>query len=107
MAAQGEMRESVLYRTMESPVGQLRLAGRLQHLRMVDQTYEPDRTDWLRDDTAFADAVAQLEEYFGGQRRDFDIELDFGGTPFQRRVWTALTTIPYGETRTYGQIARQ
>jgi len=104
------MRESVLYRTMESPVGQLTLAGRagrLQHLRMVDQTYEPDRTDWLRDDTAFADAVAQLEEYFSGQRRDFDIELDFGGTPFQRRVWTALTTIPYGETRTYGQIARQ
>ena len=100
----------MLYRTMESPVGQLTLAGRagrLQHLRMVDQTYEPDRTDWLRDDTAFADAVAQLEEYFSGQRRDFDIELDFGGTPFQRRVWTALTTIPYGETRTYGQIARQ
>ncbi len=100
----------VRYRTMESPVGRLTLAGdggRLQHLRMVDQTYEPDRVDWQLDNSAFADAVTQLEEYFRGERREFELELDFGGTGFQRRVWTALLTIPYGETRSYGQIARQ
>lgn len=100
----------VQYRTMESPVGLLTLAGRagrLQHLRMVDQTYEPDRADWQHDDSAFGDAVSQLQEYFSGRRREFDLDLEFGGTAFQQRVWTALTTIPYGETRSYGEIARQ
>lgn len=100
----------VRYRTLESPVGTLTLAGttgRLKHLRMVDQTYEPDRTDWEPDDTAFADAVMQLEQYFDGERTQFELELDLVGTAFQRRVWSALLTIPYGETRTYGQIAAQ
>src|SRR5688572_28026668 len=49
----------------------------------------------------------QLREYFAGQRRSFELELDFRGTDFQRRVWAALLQIPYGETRTYGQIAEQ
>ncbi len=102
--------EIVHYRTMDSPVGALTLAGtagRLQHLRMTDQTYEPSRVDWQHDETAFPDAVAQLEEYFAGGRREFDLELDLAGTPFQRRVWEALLTIPYGETRSYGEIAAQ
>lgn len=100
----------VHYRTMESPVGLLTLAGRtgrLQHLRMVDQTYEPDRADWQPDQSAFPEAVAQLQEYFDGMRQEFDLPLDLLGTPFQRRVWAALLTIPYGQTRTYGEIARQ
>lgn len=104
------MSDDVRYRTMDSPVGILTLAGRdgrLRHLRMTDQTYEPDRSDWLRDDEAFGDAVAQLEEYFRGERQDFDLGLDLVGTAFQRRVWEALLTIPYGETRSYGEIARQ
>jgi len=49
----------------------------------------------------------QLREYFAGERRVFDLKLDFAGTEFQRKVWTALLTIPFGETRTYGQIAQQ
>lgn len=100
--------DSVRYRTMDSPVGMLTLAGagdRLQHLRMVDQTYEPSREGWDPDDEAFADAVAQLEEYFRGERVDFDLELEMVGTVFQRKVWEALRTIPYGETRSYGEIA--
>lgn len=102
--------ESVLYRTVDSPVGQLTLAGtagRLRHLRMVDQTYEPNRAGWEPDDTAFAGAVGQLEEYFRGERTEFELELELVGTEFQRRVWAALLTIPYGETRSYGQIAAQ
>ena len=98
------------YRTVDSPVGLLTLAGtgdRLRHLRMVDQTYEPDRGGWERDDSAFGQAAIQLEEYFSGTRREFDLDLDLVGTPFQRRVWEALLTIPYGETRSYGHIARQ
>jgi methylated-DNA-[protein]-cysteine S-methyltransferase len=102
------------FRPMDSPVGPLTLAGqdgRLMHLRMVDQTYEPSHGGWERDDTAFPEAVEQLKAYFAGERRDFDLELelelDLVGTNFQRRVWEALLTIPYGETRSYGQIAEQ
>ncbi|WP_273735601.1 methylated-DNA--[protein]-cysteine S-methyltransferase [Mycolicibacterium septicum] len=98
------------YRTMDSPVGLLTLAGRdgkLMHLRMVDQTYEPNREGWEADDTAFSDAADQLSAYFAGERTEFDLELDMVGTQFQRRVWEALQTIPYGETCSYGEIARQ
>lgn len=101
---------TVRYRTVESPVGLLTLAGvdgRVRHLRMVDQTYEPDRGDWQPDDSAFPEAVEQLEAYFAGRLTEFQLELDLVGTGFQRRVWEALLTIPYGETRSYGEIARQ
>jgi methylated-DNA-[protein]-cysteine S-methyltransferase len=97
-------------RTVDSPVGPLTLAGRdgrLRHLRMVDQTYEPSHNGWEDDDSAFDDAAAQLAAYFAGDLLDFDLELDLVGTDFQRRVWAALLTIPYGETRTYGEIARE
>ena len=98
------------YRTIDSPIGPLALAchGRvLTNLRMLNQTYEPDRADWVRDDQAFPDAVDQLDAYFAGKRTDFDLELGLVGSEFQRRVWQALLTIPYGETRSYGQIAEQ
>jgi methylated-DNA-[protein]-cysteine S-methyltransferase len=98
------------FRTMDNPVGPLTLAGqdgRLMHLRMVDQTCEPSHGGWERDDIAFPEAVEQLKAYFAGERREFDLELEPVGTNFQRRVWEALLTIPYGETRSYGQIAEQ
>ncbi len=98
------------YRTVDSPIGPLTLAGHgstLTNLRMVDQTHEPNRAGWTRDPGAFHDAVAQLEAYFAGQLADFDIDLELQGTEFQRQVWKALLTIPYGQTRSYGQIAEQ
>lgn len=99
------------YRTIDSPVGPLTLAGvgsTLMHLRMTDQTHEPDRTQWQPAPAgAFAGAVEQLYEYFSGQLTEFDVDLDLAGTDFQRRVWAALRTIPYGETRSYGEIAAQ
>ena len=98
------------YRTIDSPIGPLTLAGEgpvLTHLRMVDQTYEPDRAGWVHDDHAFDDAVQQLEAYFAGHLRDFELRLEMAGTEFQRKVWDALRTIPYGETRTYAEIAGQ
>jgi methylated-DNA-[protein]-cysteine S-methyltransferase len=52
-------------------------------------------------------AVSQLREYFSGRRRQFDLPLDFQGTAFQKQVWQALLTIPFGETRSYGQVATQ
>jgi len=98
------------YRTIDSPIGPLTLAGDggvLTNLRMVDQTYEPDRADWVLDDSAFPDAVDQLAAYFAGELKEFDLELEMSGTEFQRKVWGALRTIPYGETRSYGEIAEQ
>jgi methylated-DNA-[protein]-cysteine S-methyltransferase len=98
------------YRTIDSPIGPLTLAGDgsvLKNLRMVDQTYEPDRADWVPDVGAFPDAVEQLHAYFAGDLHEFDVRLEITGTAFQRRVWTALRTIPYGETRSYGEIAAQ
>ena len=102
--------DATCYRTMDSPVGLLTLAGmggRLQHLRMVDQTYEPNRADWQLDESAFADTVEQLDEYFRGTRYEFDVDLDLVGTAVQKNVWEALLTIPYGETRSYAEIASQ
>ncbi|MGV0994214.1 MAG: methylated-DNA--[protein]-cysteine S-methyltransferase [Mycobacterium sp.] len=99
------------YRTIDSPVGPLTLAGHgstLMHLRMADQTHEPDRSNWAPAGTdAFADAVEQLDAYFAGSLTEFDVDLELVGTEFQRRVWAALQTIPYGETRSYGEIAEQ
>ena len=100
----------IRYRTVDSRIGPLTLAGAgsaLGHLRMVDQTHEPDRDDWVRDDTAFPDAVEQLHAYFAGTLTTFDLDLDMRGTAFQRRVWAALQRIPYGQTASYGEIARQ
>jgi len=62
-----------------------------------------------RDDThpLLVTARTQLEEYFAGDRREFDLPLRPAGTPFQQRVWTALCTVPFGHTVTYGEIARR
>ena len=101
---------AIQFRSVDRPVGLLTLAGcdgRLMHLRMVDQTYEPSRDGWKSDTAAFPDAVEQLESYFSGELFDFDLELNMVGTQFQRNVWEALLTIPYGETRSYGEIAAQ
>ncbi|KJX75328.1 methylated-DNA--[protein]-cysteine S-methyltransferase [Mycobacterium lepromatosis] len=97
-------------RIVDSPIGPLALAGYssvLTNLRMVDHTYEPSRVGWLPEDDAFAEAVSQLDAYFSGELNEFAIELDLRGTEFQQRVWRALKTIPYGETRSYGEIAKQ
>lgn len=98
------------YRTIDSPIGQLTLAGQdevLTMLRMVDQTYEPSRIGWAPNPGAFSEAVEQLSAYFAGELTEFDFEYDLRGSEFQRRVWKALVTIPYGETRSYGKIAEQ
>jgi methylated-DNA-[protein]-cysteine S-methyltransferase len=98
------------YRMIDSPIGPLTLAGDgrvLTNLRMVDQSYEPDRADWTPDDSAFPEAADQLDAYFAGELKEFELRLDMAGTHFQRKVWNALRTIPYGETRSYGEVAEQ
>jgi methylated-DNA-[protein]-cysteine S-methyltransferase len=99
------------YATIPSPIGDLLLAGDdgvLRHLWMLGGRHPVvPRADWVEDPAAFAAPIRQLGEYFAGERRTFEIELDLGGTPFQRRVWNALREIPYGETRSYGEQANR
>jgi len=61
--------------------------------------------DWIEDRSRFQGLLDQLEDYFAGRRKTFDLAFEANGTPFQKRVWAALLTIGYGETRTYQQIA--
>jgi methylated-DNA-[protein]-cysteine S-methyltransferase len=102
---------TVHYRTVSSPIGDLTLAGvgsTLTHLLMAEQSHSPQRTHWkLAGDDAFGDVAQQLDAYFAGSLRKFDVDLRLVGTEFQCRVWAALQTIPFGETRSYGQIAEQ
>ena len=105
-----DVMDKVRFSTMDSPIGPLTLAGTgsaLTHLRMAGHAHEPDRTDCVSEDGALADVAEQLEAYFAGSLTEFDLEVRLIGTEFQRRVWAALQTIPYGETRSYGQIAEQ
>jgi len=92
----------------DSPIGRLRLAGDDEGLKQLDLD-PPDAATlpagWRADPAAFDAARRQLDEYFAGRRRVFDLRLAARGTPFQQAVWCAVAAIPYGETRTYGQIA--
>ena len=101
--------------TMESPVGELRLVAGERGLRAILWGVEDiariasiDGEDLIEGSTPILDmAVVQLEEYFAGTRREFDLPLDPVGTPFQQSAWTVLRTIPYGRTISYGQQAKQ
>jgi methylated-DNA-[protein]-cysteine S-methyltransferase len=90
----------------ESPVGILTLVGTESHLVALQF---PGRfaTPPQGDPGALAQAVAQLDEYFAGERRTFELDLRLKGTEFQQRVWAALREIPYGKTTSYGAIARR
>jgi len=98
------------YRMVDSPVGMLTLAGSdgaLGHVVLEHAAHPPrDRSRWVEEPTAFGEVIAQLEEYFAGERTGFDLVLRPEGTVFQRKVWDSLSRIPYGETRTYGEIAQ-
>lgn len=96
--------------SMDSPIGVLTLTGSegiLTGLHMHDQRHAPPHLDaWQRDDVMFKDVIAQLHAYFDGSLREFDVPLVLSGTEFQRRVWAQLREIPYGETASYGDMAR-
>jgi methylated-DNA-[protein]-cysteine S-methyltransferase len=94
---------------VDSPYGPLTLVatdGVLSGLYMAGQRHRPpEETFGDRDDTPFGEAVDQLAAYFAGALKEFTLELRLDGTPFQRSVWEQLRRIPYGETRTYGELA--
>lgn len=99
---------TAITRSVPSPVGHLLLVGdgqRLSGLFMTNQRHHPVIDSPTEDDEAFPDAVAQLDEWFGGRRRDFDLALVPRGSVFQREVWDVLRQIPFGRTMTYGEVA--
>ncbi len=101
----------VYYTELPSPIGPLLLAGDGTALTAIALPSPggplPPEPGWTRDPGPFAEATAQLEAYFAGALRDFDLPLAPGGTPFQQRVWAALREIPYGATASYAAVARR
>src|SRR5215468_7981850 len=97
----------IYFGTLETKlVGPLRLAGDEAGLRMVwflhgRKEHKPG-VGWKEDRAFFAEVIRQLQAYFAGELREFDVPLVMEGTEFQKRVWSALRTIPYGETISYG-----
>ncbi|MDT0462979.1 methylated-DNA--[protein]-cysteine S-methyltransferase [Streptomyces gibsoniae] len=94
---------------IDSPYGPLTLVaddGVLCGLYMVGQRHRPpEETFGDRDAAPFGAAAEQLAAYFAGELKEFTLELRMAGTPFQRSVWQQLKEIPYGETRSYGELA--
>ncbi len=101
----------MVHTTIPSPVGALTLTGdgeALSGVFMHEHRHRPPMpAGAVRDDGAFAAVRAQLRAYFAGELRAFDVPLAVAGTPFQRAVWEALLAIPYGETVSYGELARR
>jgi methylated-DNA-[protein]-cysteine S-methyltransferase len=99
--------------TFESPLGPMLLVASERGLAGVyfdRQKHLPrQRAEWRRDpaNPLLARAKRQLEEYFAGRRRTFDLPLDPQGTPFQCAVWKAIAGVAYGETINYGELARR
>jgi len=110
----------IAYHMMASPVGLLFLARSergLRYLEFMDRRSikrmiaahesETPGAKWEPSLLELKETVDQLDAFFNGMLREFDVPLDLAGSEFQLKVWKALSTIPYGETRTYGQIAKQ
>lgn len=104
---------TIFWTLYDGPQGPLLLAvrddGAVVRVAFVDGAFvdgAPDVEDgWVRDDGALVSVVRQLDEYFAGERTEFELALAPEGTPFQLEVWEALTAIPYGETISYGELA--
>jgi methylated-DNA-[protein]-cysteine S-methyltransferase len=103
--------ETTYYTYMDSPVGRLLLAGNEKELRHISFPHgkgvlKPERS-WALKEEPFREAIRQLRAYFAGALKEFDLPLAPQGTRFQRAVWQALRSIPYGATASYGEIARR
>jgi methylated-DNA-[protein]-cysteine S-methyltransferase len=100
------------YANLETPIGTLLIAGDVDTIRLIGfpkngkaQKPEPDWKQSSRG--AVGEAMRQLKEYFAGRRSEFDLPLAPEGTEFQRNVWKRLQEIPYGETISYGELAKR
>ena len=90
-----------------SPIGPLYVEADAHGLTKLYTDGHRFHADAGPDDGTFAEVTRQLDEYFAGERTEFDVPLSEHGTDFERAVWAKLREIPYGETRSYGEIARK
>ena len=97
---------TIYYSHVNSPVGPLLVAVCDRGLVALEFGRGKIPAGWVESDEKTAPYVRQLKEYFAGRRRQFDLPLDLRGTDFQKRCWRELLKIPYGETRSYAEIAR-
>lgn len=99
------------YTYMDSPIGSLLLAGDGANLQLLGfpggKMQRRHQPDWVEDAGRFERVIEQLWAYFAGELKHFDLPLAPTGTEFQRKVWSALQGIPYGETLSYGELARE
>jgi methylated-DNA-[protein]-cysteine S-methyltransferase len=106
-----EPSNTIYFTRMESPIGQLRLAGNESGLTRILFEHEGDEgspdSPWIENANELQQPIEQLTEYFAGERHTFEIPLFPKGTPFQKSVWERLQRIAYGETTTYGELALQ
>ena len=94
------------YQYLDTPIGRLRLVSRDDHLVGIElEGHQEAAAGEEKSDPALAACAAQLEEYFAGKRRTFNLPLAPDGTVFQRAVWRTLETIPFGELRSYREVA--
>ncbi len=100
----------MVYAVYSSPLGKLLLTGEngleSLHFPVGTTRVEPGK-DWIYNEEKFKPALSQLKAYFKGDLQRFDLELNPGGTPFQNKVWQQLLQIPYGETISYGELAKR
>lgn len=94
------------YQTVPFPVGPVTVmeeGGKIIYIK-----FRPDTGEAVKKETpVIKEAFRQLSDYFDGELKEFDLPLKLAGTPFQLKIWEALQTIPFGETRSYGEIAKQ
>jgi methylated-DNA-[protein]-cysteine S-methyltransferase len=99
------------YAHLESPIGTLLISGDAGGLQQIlfSTNGRPARPDpaWQEDYSALGDVIRQLRAYFAGELENFALALAPQGTPFQQKVWSELQKIPYGETISYGELARR
>jgi len=98
--------ETLYYSRIDSPAGHLLLVVSTRGLVALEFRGGKIREGWIESSEKTAPYASQLEEYFAGRRRCFDLPLDIRGTDFQKRCWQELLKIPYGETRSYAAVAR-
>ena len=100
------------YRYLDTPIGKLLIAGDRETVRRIEfpENGEPRKphAGWIESSAgSLEEAARQLREYFSGARKEFDLPLAPEGTDFQRAVWRELQNIPYGDTISYGELARR
>ncbi len=102
--------ETVFYTTMQSPIGVLHLFASDDNLLSIGfkkDEVKSEATIQKKTNAVLKNAIAQLTEYFNGERKQFDLPLKFDGTDFQVKAWKALCDIPYGKTISYGEQAEK